>query len=34
MRTEQAVRMNQWPLFCCKESWDIKDDRGEEAEDT
>lgn len=29
---EQAVRMNQWPFVCCKESWDIKDDRSQGAE--
>lgn len=20
--------MNQWPFVCCKESWDMKDDKG------
>lgn len=24
--------MNQWPFVCCKESWDIKDDRSQGAE--
>lgn len=24
---ELVVGMNQWPFVCCKESWDMKDDK-------